>query len=158
MTWLGRRVYAHRWAWEQVRGQIPKGLVVDHLCRVRWCCNPDHMELVTNRENILRGISPAADHARKTTCSKGHPYRTRKDGKRYCPTCQQERREASGQIKGMGYTGDREKCPKGHEYTPENTMYGRQGPGGKWRARICRTCARERTRAYKARKRAERAA
>ena len=58
-------MYAHRWAWEQAKGPIPKGLVVDHLCRVRWCCNPDHMELVTNRENILRGISPSADHARK---------------------------------------------------------------------------------------------
>jgi hypothetical protein len=54
------------------RGPIPLGKEPDHLCRVRRCCNPDHMELVTSRENVLRGVSPAANNARKTHCNRGH--------------------------------------------------------------------------------------
>lgn len=48
--------YAHRYLWTLHRGPIPAGLVPDHLCRVRDCVNPDHMELVTNAENIRRGL------------------------------------------------------------------------------------------------------
>lgn len=47
---------AHRAAWLATKGDIPEGLVVDHLCRVRNCVNPDHMELVTNDENLARGV------------------------------------------------------------------------------------------------------
>jgi hypothetical protein len=54
-------------------GPIPEGLVLDHLCRVRLCCNPDHLEPVTNRENILRGVSPSARNAHMTHCDYGHP-------------------------------------------------------------------------------------
>jgi len=49
-------VYAHRHSYEIHRGKIPKGLVIDHLCRVRNCVNPEHMEVVTQRENIVRGL------------------------------------------------------------------------------------------------------
>ena len=48
-------VYAHRHYYERVRGPIPANRQVDHLCRVRACVNPDHLELVTARENIRRG-------------------------------------------------------------------------------------------------------
>jgi hypothetical protein len=51
----GKRVMAHRRAWELLRGPIPTGLVLDHLCRNRHCCNPAHLEPVTVRENTLRG-------------------------------------------------------------------------------------------------------
>lgn len=51
----GGRGYAHRVYYERARGPIPDGLVVDHLCRVRACCNPDHLEVVTMTENLQRG-------------------------------------------------------------------------------------------------------
>ena len=51
-----RRVdYAHRVVFEAVKGPIPKDLELDHLCRVRCCVNPDHLEPVTSRENLQRG-------------------------------------------------------------------------------------------------------
>jgi hypothetical protein len=69
----GRRVQlVHRIAWELLRGPIPAGMQLDHLCRNRLCVNPDHLEPVTNRENTLRGTSPAARNALKTHCKHGH--------------------------------------------------------------------------------------
>lgn len=53
---LGFRVFSvHRVVYELIRGEIPDGYVVDHLCRVRHCCNPDHLEAVTPSENTRRG-------------------------------------------------------------------------------------------------------
>lgn len=63
---------AHRLAWETLVGPIPTGLVIDHLCRVRSCCNPAHLEPVTHQVNILRGEAPSANLARRTHCSEGH--------------------------------------------------------------------------------------
>lgn len=57
---------AHRVIWEFCRGPIPAGLELDHLCRVRNCVNPDHLELVTHTENQRR--------VRRTHCRRGHPY------------------------------------------------------------------------------------
>ena len=67
-----RMILAHRFFYEALRGPIPPGLQIDHLCRVRSCVNPNHMECVTCRENLLRGVSPAAQHARQTHCASGH--------------------------------------------------------------------------------------
>lgn len=67
-------VLAHRWAYEYFVGPIPEGLTIDHLCRNRLCCNPAHLEVVTQRENTLRGESVSALAARRTHCPKGHPY------------------------------------------------------------------------------------
>lgn len=73
--WLnGQQFKAHRAAYELLVGPIPEGLVLDHLCRVRVCVNPAHLEPVTNRENILRGEGRTAVQARRTHCPKGHPY------------------------------------------------------------------------------------
>jgi hypothetical protein len=63
----------HRVAYEHFLGPIPEALVIDHLCRVRHCVNPEHLEAVTFRENVLRGDSGPARNARKTHCDKGHP-------------------------------------------------------------------------------------
>lgn len=68
----GRRLSAHRVAYELLVGPIPVGLVLDHLCRNRACVNPDHLEAVTNRDNILRGYGASAQMARRTSCPKGH--------------------------------------------------------------------------------------
>ena len=80
----------HRLAYESLKGLIPKGLQIDHLCRTRCCCNPNHLEAVTQRENILRGTAPSAVNSRKTACPAGHlykeyGYRTLKD--RRCREC-----------------------------------------------------------------------
>ncbi|WP_229662619.1 HNH endonuclease signature motif containing protein [Nocardioides phosphati] len=95
LFWSGeqRTTVAHRWAWEQRNGPIPDGLQLDHLCRVRHCVNPDHLEPVTPRENVMRGDTPAARNAAKTHCARaGHPlsgpnlYISPK-GARECRTC-----------------------------------------------------------------------
>lgn len=68
----GKPVYTHRVAYEIWKGPIPEGLTIDHLCRVRACCNPAHLEAVTNQTNILRGAGFAAVHAATTHCPRGH--------------------------------------------------------------------------------------
>jgi hypothetical protein len=60
--------YAHRVAYELERGEIPAGLSLDHLCRVRHCVNPWHLEPVTHHENVLRG----ANTKFRETCLRGH--------------------------------------------------------------------------------------
>jgi hypothetical protein len=84
----GKTRRAHAVAYELVVGPVPDGLQLDHLCRVRHCVNPDHLEPVTRRENILRGVGPTAINARRNTCPKGHPIDGFKStGARECKTC-----------------------------------------------------------------------
>lgn len=86
-----RSALAHRIAYEMARGPIPDGLVIDHLCRQRSCVNPDHMELVSSVENVMRGESGPATNARKPCCPNGHPYESRDSrGWRICRICTKE--------------------------------------------------------------------
>ncbi len=91
----GRRIMVHRYAYEVIVGSIPEGLIIDHLCRNRSCVNTDHMELVTQQENILRGIGLAAKESIATHCPQGHPYDEKNtyvyQGRRYCRACGRER-------------------------------------------------------------------
>lgn len=84
---------AHRLVWERLRGPIPEGLVIDHMCRVRCCVNPDHLRAVTPRQNALENsVTITALNAAKRCCpSCGGEYRTRESGKvrwRVCVACQ----------------------------------------------------------------------
>lgn len=151
--------YAHRLAYEERYGEIPEGLQIDHLCRVRWCCNPDHLEAVTPRVNSLRSEAPPAKNARRTECLYGHPldgtfgkgkYRTR-----YCKTCLRDRQIATGQISSKGRKVDRVHCPQGHPYDEANTYVAKYRDGS-FRSRMCRACMRDRARAQRARRKEQR--
>lgn len=88
----GRVLYAHRVIYSAVIGEIPEGLQIDHLCRNRACVRPDHMEMVTPRENTLRGQAPSAQAARLVNCVKGHDaWRATPSGKRECTVCAKAR-------------------------------------------------------------------
>ncbi len=98
----GKRRYwrAHRLAFEMTVGPIPDGLVIDHLCRNRSCCNPAHMEPVTPAENTRRGESGIVLGTRlrsREACPNGHPYvegsyRIRNGRWRVCVECARARR------------------------------------------------------------------
>ena len=93
----GKNQTAHRVVWELFVGPIPEGMDLDHLCRNRACCNPDHLEPVTRLENLRRGLNGVL----KTHCVNGHEYtpentilrkpvpgsRHRPNGSRECRTC-----------------------------------------------------------------------
>lgn len=92
----GKHVLAHRFSWEMLRGPIPTGLQIDHLCRVRACVNPSHMEPVSPRANVLRGDTIVATNAAKTECLRGHPFDEENtypipSGGRSCRECQRQR-------------------------------------------------------------------
>lgn len=92
-----KRERVHRYSYELLREDIPDGLVIDHLCRVRSCANPEHLEAVTDVENIMRGNAPAVLNSQKTHCVHGHEliginlYIQKKTGKRFCRTCDRRR-------------------------------------------------------------------
>lgn len=92
--WTGtRQQMGHRFAYEEMIGAIPPGLELDHLCRVRSCVNPYHLEPVTRQVNLSRGLGCA-----RTACPQGHAYDTKNTwvgqgrfaGMRLCRTCDRD--------------------------------------------------------------------
>lgn len=138
-------VYLHRSSYESYVGSIPEGLVIDHLCRNRWCWNPDHLEAVTNEENILRGISPPANNARKEVCPRCGGEYTQELGGRRCRSCKQQARTDTIRL-GIGRSKDRTECPRKHPYDETNTYFAKN-PDGSIRQRMCRQCMRDRNKA-----------
>lgn len=109
----GKLHIPYRLMYELTVGPIPKGLVMDHLCRVPDCINPKHVEPVTQRTNLLRGVNTLArKQAEQTHCKKGHSLEGARRERHYrgkngvihyqrrCLTCQLAQR----QKKVVGYT------------------------------------------------------
>jgi hypothetical protein len=86
----GRSAYRH--FYEERYGKIPQGLVLDHLCKVTSCVNPDHLEVVTVAENNRRSANCISTvNAKKTHCPNGHEYNERNTyvwrKRRHCRVC-----------------------------------------------------------------------
>lgn len=99
----------HRLSYELLISKIPDGCELDHLCRNTFCINPHHLEPVTHKENILRGVGQCAINARKTHCIRGHPLSGKNlkittSGSRRCRICK--------------YVNDRKSLLKKHLNTP----------------------------------------
>lgn len=99
----GKRISAHRLAYELLVGLIPLDLEIDHKCRNPVCVNPSHLEPVTHRENVHRG-QVGRYWANKTHCPQGHPYAGENlyvspKGARSCRKCRHIRRE------GLAFAG-----------------------------------------------------
>ena len=95
---------AHRVIYERLRGPIPPDRECDHLCRVPWCVNPEHIELVAHAENVRRGAArwvPGARQRAKRRCPQGHAYTKANTyvqpstGGRACRVCARERKRAA---------------------------------------------------------------
>lgn len=151
---------AHRFIYEYLIEPIPPGFDVDHLCRNPSCVNPEHLEAVTHRENLMRGNTAARRNAAKAACSEGHEYAVRLDehgrSHRYCPMCAREK----ARITYLARKGDewerkvpfkaRRKpshCRRGHPFEGDNVYV---LPDGR---RNCRECHRQVDRKRRARER-----
>lgn len=132
----GGTVVAHRAAFYLCVGPIDQGLELDHLCRVRRCVNPEHLEPVTRRENLRRSpLALPAKNALKTECKHGHAFTEEntyigKNG-RNCRKCHAIRELARYQPKPP-----KTVCKNGHAFNEANTQIRRDG------SRACRTCRR----------------
>jgi len=159
----GKTPRVHRLVYHFLVGPLPhmRVLQLDHTCRNRLCCNPAHLELVTARENLMRGETHAAANAAKTHCMHGHPlananlYRA-KSGARVCKVCLRERGRRADH-KRHGYLGNppnaqKTHCPQGHPYDGENLYVASNGK------RYCRACRLVVGRRYDAKRRRRRAA
>lgn len=124
-------VLAHRHSYEALVGPIADGMVIDHLCRVRRCVNPGHLEQVTQAENTRRGDA-GAHNAAKTHCPQGHEYtpenttiiKRSKGGTDYrrCRACH---REKSRQRRALNRAPNRTHCKRGTSSRPRILTFDR---------------------------------
>lgn len=155
VSFEGKKYQAHRVSHELHIGPVPEGLLVLHHCDNRPCCNPKHLHAGTHQDNILEAIErdrwkpkPRADR-----CVNGH---ARTEFRKPCVECQtaynaKYKIENREKIRESGRSRKRKMrlgvptkripkthCPKGHEYTPENTRVSKLG------VNQCRVCDRQR--------------
>lgn len=108
----GKTIRAHRLAYELLVGPIPDGLEIDHLCYVRRCVNPSHLEAVTTQVNVKRANARRwAAATPNGCCTSGHPFTEentyRWNGKRWCKTCRNaHRRRYRDRLKANTYLKD----------------------------------------------------
>lgn len=103
----GKNTRAHRLAYALVKGPIPEGLELDHLCRNRTCVNPDHLEPVTHQVNAARAARN--EYKRSIThCRNGHEYTPENThwyrGDRYCRSCQRAAWRRHDERRRLGLT------------------------------------------------------
>ena len=99
LFWDGRTVYAHRYIYQLAVGEIPEGLQIDHLCRIKRCANPKHLEAVSRKESPNLGRGKRVRREGKTHCKRGHAYDeantyTSPRGRRSCRECGKLRHKA----------------------------------------------------------------
>lgn len=154
-TIKGKNRYAHRLSYRYYVGVIPDGFTLDHLCRNTLCVAPSHLEAVTSKVNILRGVGPAAVNSRKTHCPLGHSLDDEKNlfssalklGQRVCLICQRRRvsesyfRKKSREPRRVP-NSELTNCSKGHELTEDNLVISHLKKGYK----LCRKCNNEKAR------------
>lgn len=105
--WDGRNkiVTAHRASWVHANGQIPEGMTIDHICRVRPCVNPEHLRLMSNLENARGGggLHLTAPVPTGETCRRGHAELLFASGAKHCRECAQEwaRRKHSRKLAAL---------------------------------------------------------
>lgn len=92
LSWDGRLQPAHRVVYQFCGNKIPPDKQLDHLCRKRNCVNPEHLEPVTCRENLLRGKTIASRNSKKKRCIRGHGLVGKNlyitpNGRRQCRGC-----------------------------------------------------------------------
>lgn len=90
-AWEGKTWRSHRLVYSLLCAPVSDELDIDHLCRNRICCNPDHLDPCTRKVNVLRGAGIAPNNAQKTHCPKGHAYTPENtyiwNNQRFCKTC-----------------------------------------------------------------------
>ena len=89
---IKKKKYVHRLSYEHYKQEIPPKMTIDHLCRNRRCVNPDHLECVTNVENVMRGQGITVVNKAKTHCDNGHEFSSENTyvtskGYRQCQIC-----------------------------------------------------------------------
>lgn len=126
-------------------GKPAEGHEWDHLCYVRHCIRPEHLEHVTRAENRARQRAHGLRANSKPACVNGHPFDEQNTGwlstgRRFCKQCN---REAQYRYRGGGPRTPPTHCKHGHVFNEENTYIRKNGN------RACRACSREKMRAYR---------
>lgn len=150
----GHSYRLHRVAYVLFVDIAPDTLECDHLCNIRGCFNPSHIEMASHRVNTLRSTNPLAQNALKTHCPQGHEYTfentvRHQKGYRSCKTCSRIRSNARNRAKGLPVRRDNStQCKYGHPYTPDNLITNGKG------SNVCRICRRATQQRYNLNKRA----
>ena len=145
----GNNEYCHRFSYTIFVGPIAEGLEIDHLCRVRRCCNPSHLEAVTPAVNQSRSLLGARANAgmyqkSKTHCPQGHAYTAENtyiwNGFRQCNTCRLALKNKEKLARDLKRVEKDRICPNGHERTADSTYWYK----GHRQCKLCRSIHRKR--------------